>query len=234
MSSEHEPPASRPDSEPVAGAPGQVSEEPTSLSDPKAMRALAHPVRIALLELLAIEGTLTATQASEALGESPANCAFHLRTLAKYGFVKEAGGGRGRERPWTAAQRTIRISSADQKDPQAAMAADALGNLWRERWLERAQRVFGSKTRLPGWEHATQWTRSAVFLTPDEALQVTREVQRIIDRYQDRERDPSLRPAGALPVECTYFTFPLDEYARLAESAGTPDDPGTDQSQDMS
>ena len=34
------------------------------------------------------------------LGESPANCAFHLRTLAKYGFVEEAGGGRGRERPW--------------------------------------------------------------------------------------------------------------------------------------
>ena len=233
MSSEADQPGAAPEpgSEPVQGG---GEPEPASLTDPKAMRALAHPVRMALLELLGVTGTLTATQASEALGESPANCAFHLRTLAKYGFVKEAGGGRGRERPWTAAQRTIRISSADQKDPQAAMAADALGNLWRERWLERAQRVFGSKTRLPGWEHATQWTRSAVFLTPDEALQVTREVQRIIDRYQDRERDPSLRPAGALPVECTYFTFPLDEYARLAESAGTPDDPGTDQSQDMS
>ena len=238
MSSEADQPGAAPEpgNEPVPGSepvPGG-EPEPASLTDPKAMRALAHPVRMALLELLGVTGTLTATQASEALGESPANCAFHLRTLAKYGFVKEAGGGRGRERPWTAAQRTIRISSADQKDPQAAMAADALGNLWRERWLERAQRVFGSKTRLPGWEHATQWTRSAVFLTPDEALQVTREVQRIIDRYQDRERDPSLRPAGALPVECTYFTFPLDEYARLAESAGTPDDPGTDQSQDMS
>jgi DNA-binding transcriptional ArsR family regulator len=204
--------------------------EPASLTDPKAMRALAHPVRMALLELLGVTGTLTATQASEALGESPANCAFHLRTLAKYGFVKEAGGGRGRERPWTAAQRTIRISAADQKDPQAALAADALGNLWRERWLDRARRVFGSKTRLPGWEHATQWTRSAVFLTPDEALQVTREVQRVIDRYQDRERDPSLRPAGALPVECTYFTFPLEELARLA----TPDEPDAGQSRDMS
>ena len=233
MSSEADQPGAAPEpgSEPVQGG---GEPEPASLTDPKAMRALAHPVRMALLELLGVTGTLTATQASEALGESPANCAFHLRTLAKYGFVKEAGGGRGRERPWTAAQRTIRISSADQKDPQAAMAADALGNLWRERWLERAQRVFGSKTRLPGWEHATQWTRSAVFLTPDEALQVTREVQRIIDRYQDRDSDPSLRPAGALPVECTYFTFPLEELARLAESGGTPDDPGTDRSQDMS
>ena len=228
MSSELDQPGAAPE-------PGDGEPEPASLTDPKAMRALAHPVRMALLELLGVASTLTATQASEALGESPANCAFHLRTLAKYGFVKEAGGGRGRERPWTAAQRTIRISAADQKDPQAALAADALGTLWRERWLDRARRVFGSKTRLPGWEHATQWTRSAVFLTPDEAMRVTREVQRIIDRYQDRERDPSLRPAGALPVECTYFTFPLEELARLATPDNPePDDPDAGQSQDIS
>ncbi len=71
------------------------------------MRALAHPVRMALLELFAYHETLTATQASELLGESPANCAFHLRTLAKYGFVREAGGGKGRERPWTLTSRTV-------------------------------------------------------------------------------------------------------------------------------
>ena len=51
-------------------------------TDARAMRALAHPVRVALLEALVHTGTLTATQASELLGESPANCAFHLRTLA--------------------------------------------------------------------------------------------------------------------------------------------------------
>jgi DNA-binding transcriptional ArsR family regulator len=219
--------------------PGQDLQ---SLTDPKAMRALAHPVRMALLELLGVTETVTATQASEVLGESPANCAFHLRTLAKYGFVKEAGGGRGRERPWTAAQRTIRISATDQADPQAALAADALGRLWLERWLDRARRVFGSRARVPGWEHATQWTRSGVFLTPEEARQVTREIQQIIDRYQDRERDPSLRPAGALPVECAFFTYPLTDYARLdapaaapaASSAAAPDTPAADQSRDIS
>src|SRR6185437_9949446 len=75
------------------------------LTDPKAMRALAHPLRWALLEALGHAGTLTATQASDMLGESPANCAFHLRTLARYGFVEEAGGGKGRERPWRQAYR---------------------------------------------------------------------------------------------------------------------------------
>jgi DNA-binding IclR family transcriptional regulator len=50
---------------------------------------------MALLELVSVSPTLTLTQASDALGESPANCAFHLRTLAKYGLIEEAGGGRG-------------------------------------------------------------------------------------------------------------------------------------------
>ena len=64
------------------------------------MRALAHPVRLALLEALTDAGQLTATEAGERVGESPANTSFHLRQLAKYGFVEEAEGGTGRRRPW--------------------------------------------------------------------------------------------------------------------------------------
>lgn len=60
------------------------------------MRALAHPVRSSLLELLIIDGPITATEAGERLGESPTTCSFHLRQLARYGFVEEAGGGPGR------------------------------------------------------------------------------------------------------------------------------------------
>src|SRR5262245_16825908 len=107
--------------------PGDRRRERVDLTDPKAMRALAHPLRWALLEALAQAGTLTATQASEMLNESPANCAFHLRTLAKYGFVQEAGGGRGRERPWRRAHAALHITS-EQDDPTAVLAARELGN----------------------------------------------------------------------------------------------------------
>jgi hypothetical protein len=114
------------------------------------MRALAHPVRMALVELLAVLDTVTATQASELLGESPANCAFHLRTLARYGFVEEAGGGRGRQRPWKAADLHLSVSSA-QDDPRAAMAATALNRMWFEQWVERARPMFtpGTTPRDP-------------------------------------------------------------------------------------
>ena len=202
----------------------QVWQQPLNLTDPKAMRALAHPVRMALLELLAVTGTITATQASEALGESPANCAFHLRTLGKYGFVREAGGGRGRERPWTATRRTLRISPAEQTDAQAALAADALSVAWFEHWVERVRRTYPGNARMPGWEHASNMTDRAVFLTAEETEQVHREMLEIIDRYASRQRDPSLRPAGALPVEVLVFTSPLTDFAPSMPTAEKPQD----------
>jgi hypothetical protein len=203
--------------------PADTWDEPLRLTDPKAMRALAHPVRMALLDLLGVAGTLTATQASEILGESPANCAFHLRTLAKYGFAREAGGGRGRERPWTRTRRTISVSSTQQDNPQAAIAAGALGSVYFERWVERARRVFGSRDRLPGWERATHMSRSTVFLTAEETVQMSQEIQEIIDRYRDRELDPSQRPDSALPVDLAFFASPMSEFSGL-KSAGESQD----------
>src|SRR5215470_16594917 len=85
--------------------PSRASGGPRSvkrITDPMALRALAHPIRLALIGLLRTEGPLTATRAAELLGESSASCSFHLRQLAKYGLATDAPGGHGRERPWQA------------------------------------------------------------------------------------------------------------------------------------
>jgi predicted ArsR family transcriptional regulator len=79
-----------------------MPEGVVQLTDPRALRAVAHPTRLKLIALLRRLGPLTATQAGERIGESPSGCSFHLRSLAKWGLVEEAGGGRGRERPWQA------------------------------------------------------------------------------------------------------------------------------------
>src|SRR3954467_8550651 len=73
------------------------------LTDPRALRGYAHPTRMALMGLLRREGPHTATRAAARVGESFASCSFHLRQLAKYGLVEQAGGGRGREKPWRGA-----------------------------------------------------------------------------------------------------------------------------------
>ncbi len=181
------------------------------LTDPKAIRALAHPLRVALLELFGVHPTLTATQASEILGESPANCAFHLRTLAKYGFVEEAGGGRGRERPWRAANTSITLSQDKLEDEQARVAADALGGVWLDSWLGRIRKVVGSRRWPADWEEPSGSIQSIVFLAPDEAIAIREEFRVLVDRYMPRRDDPSLRPAGALPVEISTFYFPRED-----------------------
>ena len=109
------------------------------LTDPRALRALAHPIRMSLVGLLRVHGPLTATRAGELLGESSASCSFHLRQLAKYGLVEEAGGGKGRERPWQAtAMFTQWPEVADE--PEVAAAAGLLSSVVAERYFDDAMR----------------------------------------------------------------------------------------------
>jgi predicted transcriptional regulator len=205
----------------AAGVRAQDVDEAVTLTDAKAMRAVAHPVRMALIELFGYHETLTATQASELLGESPANCAFHLRTLAKYGFVREAGGGKGRERPWTLVNRTVMVTT-DQPDAQAALAADELARLWFERWVDRARRAFGSRSQVPGWDEASGWSNRHVFLTPEEAAGLRDDMRRMLHRYESRLTDPALRPAGTLPVEWSIFVTPVPLEPSAPDPASDP------------
>src|ERR1700727_2894353 len=107
----------------------------TRLTDARALRALAHPTRLALVGLLRREGPLTATRAGELLGESSASMSFHLRQLAKYGLVEEAGGGKGRERPWRATAMFTNLPDVAD-DPELAVAADLLSSVVAERYFE--------------------------------------------------------------------------------------------------
>src|SRR5580704_17309140 len=117
----------------ASAEPAATMPELARVSDARTLRALAHPVRIALIEELVLGGAATATELGERIGETPTTCSFHLRQLAKYGFVEEAGGGKGRARPWRLTRIGFNISSHD--DPESEIAADALLRLFRERQL---------------------------------------------------------------------------------------------------
>ncbi len=131
-----------------ADAPGQVLPELRSISDARTLRALAHPVRIALIEELSLGGAMTATQVGERIGESATTCSFHLRQLAKYGFVEEAGGGKGRARPWRMTSIGFSIT-ASRDDPESELAANAVLGLLRERQLDRYQTWIRTRAAYP-------------------------------------------------------------------------------------
>lgn len=177
------------------------------LRDPRDMRALAHPTRLALLEALTLHGPLTATQAGELIGESPSSCSFHLRSLAKHGFVEETGEGRGRERPWRRA--TIGTNMSEPyDDPQTEIAARALSDMFLDHDLARLRQARANRDQLdPEWAAQQRNIEAVAWVTAEELAELNQELMALLFRYRDRVDDRADRPAGARAVELLYFAF---------------------------
>ncbi len=206
--------------------PGQDPEalaDIRKISDVRTLRALAHPVRIALIEALILGGAMTATEAGEHIGETPTTCSFHLRQLARYGLVEEAGGGKGRARPWRVTSIGYSLS-AFYDDPEAEIASNAVLRLWRERTLGRYQTWQETKAAYPRrWREAASDNEYLLYLTVDELDQLNQELtDLLLPRYRERITDPSLRPPGAVPVELLMFSYPIS----LPPDTGEPADRG--------
>lgn len=210
----HLTPVARPDDispddiRPDAGPDPTRTDPPREITDPKVMRALAHPIRWALLEAIRRDGEITATRAAELLGDSPGNMSWHLQTLAKYGFVEEAPGNQGRSRPWRAVSRSNRFDTSIP-DPESASAGEALEVAFMERNLTqmhewRAQRHAYSVE----WLQASFITDTITYLTHEEVAALSEELREIFGRYTAR-KDKKNRPEGALPVHLLAYGHPL-------------------------
>jgi predicted ArsR family transcriptional regulator len=152
---------------------------------------------------------MTATAVGEQIGESPTTCSFHLRQLAKYGFVEEAGGGRGRARPWRLTSIGMRISSSD--DPETMLAASAVNRLFRERTLARYSAWQETKATYPRmWRDAANDSEYIRYLTVGELEQLNEELAAVLkDRFIERLTNPATRPPGAVPVELLLLSYPI-------------------------
>jgi DNA-binding transcriptional ArsR family regulator len=183
-------------------------ERRRELTDAKAIRALAHPVRLALLEALADAGTLTATEAGERVGESPANASFHLRQLAKYGYVVEAEGGTGRKRPWKLKDLGMHWTDLHE-DEELARAAHELGRMTFDRYLDRARRSLYERQALPDeWRAVTGVNQMRLYLTPEELKQIDEElVEILLERFADRRTPSPDQPEDAERVEILTIAY---------------------------
>jgi hypothetical protein len=207
---------------PSEAAPAHVPEQAVSateppgsqpvardVTDPRELRAMTHPVRLALMEALSLHDALTATEAGELIGESPTTCSFHLRQLAKYGFVEEAGTAPGRRRPWKLSVRQLHFSSASG-DPEMGAASVALENLLMHRWFERFSQWQVARSHYPiEWREAAAALETLVHVSPAELVEVQQEIFAILNRFRDRATEPSLRPEDSRPIEFVCFGFPF-------------------------
>jgi DNA-binding transcriptional ArsR family regulator len=155
--------------------------------DARMLRAMAHPLRMRMIDLLQADGPATATGLGKRVGESSGTTSWHLRLLAEAGLVEEdRERGNKRERWWRSTQDSTSMRVADFiDDPDLAGPLDSfLRSVIEQRY--QAESRFASE--LPQW--MDQWYDKAIFsdvrlsLTPEEAAAMSAEVVAVIDRYR--------------------------------------------------
>ncbi len=203
--------------DPIRELEQRIPGKSIRLTDPATMRALAHPARIALWQHLLLEGPATATECSPVAELSPSACSYHLRQLARYGFVEQdqAAAANGRERPWRAVVSSTTVEDLD--DPVAIMAARLLESTLDERWQQVRQRYQATEGEYaPQWRRAAGSDRAVLYLTPDELSALREQIREVylpLIRLAGQDR-----PAGALPVQSVVEFTPM---FASAEGAGS-------------
>lgn len=163
-------------------------DAPTAL-DAAGLKALAHPLRITLLERLRVDGPATASSLARALGESSGATSYHLRALARAGLVVEdPRRGKGRERWWRPAAGRVDIRhDAAFDDAEASAARDWIVDevtrrriAWIERWQQERDEL------APAWRDASVAADAVLRLSPEDLHALADELFAVITRYKAR------------------------------------------------
>jgi DNA-binding transcriptional ArsR family regulator len=176
------------------------------ISDPGALRALAHAGRYAILERLQTQGAATATEVAEVAGLSPSACSYHLRLLAKHGFVEEVpadeGTARdGRERLWRAAIAGWWNDPGPDADPREVQAVDS--TLSRVMLASSDAKVLdfvdrGARER--DWRDAALFSNSTIGATVEELADLGDAMMDLLRPLMLTNRPLAEAPEGARRV----------------------------------
>jgi len=186
------------------------------LTDPRAIRALAHPARLAIIEALGPGEELTATELAAVTGLSPSATSYHLKALAKWGIV-QAGEARadGRDRPWKATGRSVTISS--RVPGSTAVAEVAIMNTFLDRNRVIATEFLEHQaSEPPEWRDAAELASHDYWLTAEELAKAVQATRDALAPYEQRRRDA--RPAGSRRVRIARIVVPQPEPDRSVQS----------------
>ena len=170
------------------------------MTDPLALRALAHPIRWKLIDVLTSEGTVTATRCSELTGESTATCSYHLGVLAKYGYIRRVAAEQWREKPWQLVTPDLNLSASgpDEEQNAASRAAAAAFVDYEMTRLKESLRLSAQEPEE--WRGANKIMATTAWLSPGEIRQAIAEIGKVLDKYGGQERAGRQHQAGARPA----------------------------------
>ena len=196
----------------MARRPPTTTRTEVRITDPRALRALAHPARQHIVNELYSGETLTATEAAELTGLTPSAMSYHLRALAKWGIVTRDESNDGRERPWRAAADGLTITPGAHRDAGLAQSRRSI-RAWFgdvESGLDRlAQRV------AEGHEQGMT-SQGRLWMTPAEEKLLRKQVQALTSSFKGRTRRE--HPDGAEPWDLYTLLLPAESPLRESGS----------------
>ena len=174
------------------------------VDDIDALRTLAHPIRYRLLGHLMAVGPQTASQCAAVVGETPSNCSYHLRELARFGLVERVDDAPadGRERPWRSTATGWEFRAGEDDERADAVASAANRRLQHAGVEEEARIAHDAIEALdgldPAWRDATSSLTYGLRITPPELVELTKAIDALVRPYIGLTRDDA--PPDARPV----------------------------------
>ncbi|WP_329042712.1 helix-turn-helix domain-containing protein [Streptomyces sp. NBC_00178] len=180
------------------------------ISDPQAMRALAHPVRLAILDRLGRHGPATATELAPDVGATPSVTSWHLRHLAGFGLVRDSEQGSDRrQRRWEAVARGFRFETPrDPADEEGRSAARVLSQQMFLRHADLPGRWAAEvEPQLdPAWRNSAGLASTRLVVSPEELAAIEDGIERVLAPYVTR--DPAERQPDARGVHMLRYVLP--------------------------
>lgn len=170
-----------------------TEEHPIRVLDPGALRALAHPLRVQIFDLLSQYGAQTASTLAAMTGESTGSTSYHLRALARHDLIREIDGrGTGRERWWERPIGSVSFANPEaMKTPSGRAATQLLMSEFftrRHQQLMRfiAQSMEGEEEQ---WREAAMLSTATAQLTVEQLRELTTRIAELVTETVDRHRD---------------------------------------------
>jgi hypothetical protein len=189
-----------------------VDEKRTEITDLRVLAALAHPVRVQLLNFLLGTGPHTATQCAAVTEASPSACSYHLRHMERFGLVErvapdDVGASDGRERVWRATATGFSFGGPPSADRPADRAArQALGVLGIDEAARLARRYVEQADVLDdSWQDAAAFATYGLAVTAAELADLSVAVDTLVRPFIAATRSDG--PADSEVVHVTFQAF---------------------------
>jgi len=194
--------------------PGASHEENVRVLDAGALRALAHPLRVQIYDILSQYGAQTASTLAERTGESTGATSYHLRALAKHDLIREVEGrGSARERWWERPVGPVSFGNPEAlKTPSGRAATQVVITEYMNRRHQQLLRYLSEGLRGADdeWREVSMLSTATARLTPVQLSELTQRIQAIIDETVDAYRHQDADNVRPVTIRADIFPLPTE------------------------